>query len=880
MLIFLAPACSTKKNKWNRRAYHNLTAHYNGYYNGQVSLNEGIIEIKEAHKDDYTQVLDVFQLATSEDVKASAPKLDRAIMKASMVIHRHSMYFGKKENVKWVYYSYMMIGQSRFYKHEYGIAKQVFQYVSTKYPKEDVKYDARMWIAMVQGIEGDYDAAISNLDGIKNRVAQGMTSKEVYRMIPMAYADIYIKSKNYEAAIPYLKLAIDRNKKKKTRARLLFILGQVQQERDKLKGASKFYARVLKNNPSYQMDFNARIKMAECYTGGDSKEVYKQLNKMLKDVKNEEYKDQIYYALAQVALQEKHVGDAMNYLRKSVETSVSNDKQKAFSSLQLAGLYFDKKQYPLAQAYYDSTMMFLPKDYPKYDELNNRKIILTDLVTNLLIVQTEDSLQKMASMTVSKRNQMIDNIIKEYAYQEKKAKEEERERQENLQFLETNRQGPRSVTGTGSNKWYFYNTASLSAGRTEFLKKWGNRKLEDNWRRVNKQQTSMGSEELGSNDEEDVDRDGDGTKSSKDSTKKDITDKRTREYYLQNVPLTPSLIASSNARIEKALFEMGVIYKEKLRNIDEATTSFETLIDRYPKGHYTPQAYYHLYQLYNNQGISSEANRYKKLLIKEYPDSDYAKILKDPKYFEKLAKEANKAKDFYKKTYQFYLSGNYEQVKKNNEIAKTNYGSKSDLLAKFEMLNALSVGKTSKDTTVFIVALTVVVNKYPDSEVRTVAEEIIKRLNAGPNQSNNSANKGTENTGTETQAASNTIYVYSASEKHMFMILADQRNVKIRELTKRISDHNRKYFALNNLKVTSLPINENMLLITVSDFTDKDASLEYFKTIRRNTVLYGMIKRIGGNYFVITDGNYKRLYKSKDLVGYRSFFEKYYPEGK
>jgi TolA-binding protein len=876
MLILLSPACSTKKNKWNRRAYHNLTAHYNGYYNGQVSLNEAIQEIKEAHKDDYTQVLDVFQLATSEDVKASASKLDRAIMKASVVIHRHSMYFGKKENVKWVYYSYMMIGQARFYKHEYGIAKQVFQYVSTKYPKEDVKYDARMWIAMVQGIEGDYDAAISNLDGIKNRVAQGMTSKEVYRMLPMAYADVYIKAKNYEAAIPYLKLAIDRNRNKKTRARLLFILGQVQQERGMLKGASKFYARVLKNNPSYEMDFNARIKMAECYTGGDSKEVYKQLNKMLKDIKNEEYKDQIYYALAQVALQEKHTNEAMDYLKKSVGASVSNNKQKAFSALQLAGLYFDKKQYPLAQAYYDSTMLFLPKDYPKYDELNNRKNILTDLVTNLLIVQTEDSLQKMARMTVAQRNRMIDNIIEELKYQEKKAKEEERERQENMQFLESNRQGPRSVTGTGSTKWYFYNTASLSAGRTEFLKKWGNRKLEDDWRRSNKQQTMDNPEVVG---DEDGEEEGANGKAKQDSSRKEITDKHKREYYLQNVPLTAEQMDSSNARIQKALFAMGVIYKEKLRNEDEAATSFETLIDRYPKGYYTPQAYYHLYQLYNSQGISSEANRYKKLLIKEYPDSDYAKILQDPKYFEKLAKEANKAKDFYKTTYQLYLSGNYGQVKKNNEIAKTTYTSKKDLLAKFEMLNALSVGKTSKDTAAFITALTVVVNKYPDSEVRKVAEEIIKRLNEGPSQIA-SASEGSKGSGGEMQGASNTIYVYDANEKHMFMILADQRNVKIRELSKRLSNHNRKYFALNNLKVTSLPINENMLLISVSEFKNKEEALDYFKTIRRNTVLYGMIKRIGGNYFVISDGNYRRLYKSKDLLGYRKFFEKYYPEGK
>ncbi len=871
ILVFLVSACSTKKNKWNRRVYHNLTAHYNGYYNGRVSLDEAIEEIQEAHRDDYTQTLDVFQLASDDDVKASYPKLDRAILKASMVIHKHSMFFGKKEQVKWVYYSYMMVGKSRFYKHEYSLAKQVFQFVATKYPKEEVRYDALMWVAIVQGIQGDFDAGISNLDGIKNRVAQGKTSKEVYKMLPLVYADIYIKAKNYDAAIPYLKQGIDRNRKKAIRARLLFILGQVSQENKKYKSASSYYAKVLKNNPQYIMDFNARIRMAECYTGGDSREVYKRLYKMLKDIKNVEFQDQIYYALAQVALADNHTNETIDFLKKSVQTSVSNNKQKAFSALQLASIYFEKKKYSNAQAYYDSTIMFLPKDYPQYDELNSRKIILTELVTNLLVVEKEDSLQALAKLPAATRNKMIDDMITEMRNQERLAKIAEQERQENLQFLETNRQGPRSVTGKGSNKWYFYNTASLSAGRTEFLKRWGNRKLEDDWRLSNK--TETGGIDGGDMDDGEDGEDG----GISDSLKKAQGNKYSRAFYLKDIPLTQAQMDSSNIFIQDALFNLGIIYKEKLHNLDEAANSLEKLIDRYPKGKHTAEAYYHLYQIYNQQDISNEAKRYKKLLIKEYPDSDYAKILQDPDYFKKLAKEANIAKDFYKKTYELYLANNYKDVKRNCNIAKKFYASDKVLIAKFEMLNALSVGKSTKDTAQFIQALTIVVDSFPDSEVKPIAVEIIKRLQAGNQKDTLNKQTTTEKGG---QSAPKSIFVYKPEETHMFMVLADQRNVKIRELSKRISDHNSRYFALDKLKISTLPINENMLLISVSEFKNKDKSLDYFKTIRRNTVLYGMIKRIGGNYFVISEGNYRRLYQSKDLVGYRQFFEKYYPEGK
>ena len=869
ILLFLATSCSTKKNKWNRRVYHNLTAHYNAYYNGRVSLEEAIEDIKTQNKDDYSQILDIFQLGTDESVKSAYQNLDRAMLKASIVIHKHSMYFGKKEEVKWVYYSYLMVGQARYYKHEYGLAKQVFQYIVTQYPKEDVRYDALMWIARVQSVQGDYDDAISNLDGIKNRVAQGKASKDVYKMLPMVYADVYIKMKNYEAAIPYLKQAIDRNHKKEIRARLLFILGQLLQQQQKCKSASGYYALVLKNNPPYEMDFNARIRMAQCYTGGNPDYVISKLEKMLKDVKNKEFKDQIYYALAEIALKQKHTNEAINYLKLSVSSSVSNDKQKAFSALKLADIYFDKKQYENAQAYYDSTIMFLPKTYPNYEELSKRKDILTELVTNLLIVQRQDSLQELAKMSVTVRNRVIDDIIENLRKEEEAKRQAERERQENMQFVETN-QGPRSVTGKGSNKWYFYNSMMVSQGRTEFITKWGNRKLEDNWRLSNKTQFGTGD------DAQAMGEDGDGQGGKAEGLRNAQNDKYNPEYYLKDIPLTPAMIDSSNVKIQNAMFNLGVIYKEKLHNLDEAADAFEKLIDRFPKGKHTAEAYYNLYQIYNRQGIKSEAKRYKNMLIKEYPDSDYAKILKDPDYFKKLEEEANLAKDLYLKTYELFQDGKYKAVEKNCKIAKKFYDSDYELSAKFEMLNAMSVGGATNDTAKFIAALQLVVDSFPNSEVKPLAEDMIQGLKQG--NKNHLAGNGTVKE--DESSKPQTIYVYEPDATHMFMILADQRNVKISEMSNRLSDHNRKYFALNNLRVSSLPINENMILISVSNFPNKKAALDYLMTVKRNTVLYGMIRRVGGNYFIISEGNYRRLYKSKDLVGYLKFYKAYYPEGK
>ncbi len=872
MMIFLGNSCSTKKNKWNRRVYHNLTGHYNAYFNGSESLKAAVKNIALDHHDDYTEILQVFPLGTSESVMTETTGLDRTIMKASIVVHKHSMYFGKKEHVQWVYYSYLMMGKARFYKHEYGTAKQIFKYVVNKYPKENVKQDAQMWIALIESIQGNYENAISQLDAINRKVSSGAVSKESFRMIPLVYADVYLRQGNYEAAIPYLKKGIDRAKKKKEKARLLFILGQLEQDQAKFKPAIQHYLMVLKKNPTYEMDFNARMNMAKCYDGGDSRVVIKQLNKMLKDIKNEEYQDQIYYVLAEIALKEKKEPLAIEYLEKSVLLSVSNNKQKAFSALKLAEIYFDNEKYTSAQSYYDSTMLFLPKDYPDYDKLDYRKKVLTDLVSNLIIIQTEDSLQALANMSESKRNKLIDGFIAAEIEAERKRAEEEQDRLATLQFMQENRMNNpkemQSVTQKGKASWYFYNPSSVSSGFSEFSAKWGSRKLVDNWRLSDKTVISFDDESEG----DEADTTEAGLKS------KVTSNKKSRDYYLKDIPLTQEAMDTSNVYIEDALFAVGVIYKEKLLNNPKATESFDELLRRFPTGEYTDQAYYNLYRIYMVEGNKSDARFYKKKLIKEYPESDYAKLLQDPDYFKKLQKEANKVKVLYKETYQLYLAKQYSKVQQNYSLALKDYPDNKRELSKFEMLNALCVGST-RDTTAFIAALQKVVDDYPDSDVKPKAVEMIALLQTKSNITKGKGKEGGE-TGEVEEEKETSIFVYNEEETHMFLVLADKRNVKISELKNRISDHNSTYFGTENLTVSAIPINANILLIGVSNFKNEAVAMNYFKTARRNSLLYVMLKKNGGNYFIISEGNYSRLYKSKDLEGYRQFYSRYYPEGK
>lgn len=856
MLAF-SVSCSTKKDTKINVQYHTITSHYNAYYNGEVSLNEAVKTIASAHKDNYTSILDVFQLATAEESKAAAQNLERAILKASLAIHKHSMYFDNTERVKWVYHGYLMIGKSRFYAHEYMMAKQSFKYIITKYAKENIKNDAMFWLAMSMSAEGELDIAKSTLDKVKSKLQTGEATKETCRMMNALYADIFIKQKNYPMAISALKLAVQDKHKKDFKARLYFILGQLYENQGDSKKAIEAYQKALKMAPKYEMEFNAKMNIAKNFKGSqsDAEDLIARLLKMLKDEKNKEYKDQIYFAIGEINQTKKKMPEAIDNYKKSVLYSTINNRQKAMSALKLADIYFDKTEYTDAQAYYDSTLLFLPQNHPDYQELKKKKDVLTELVKYLIISKTEDSLQYLASLSQSELMKKIDKFISDEFERERIEKEKEIEKQQLEQFAEEKTQN-QSVTQKASNLWYFYNTQLLSFGNTDFKKKWGQRKLEDNWRLSNKQSLSLEEAEALAVDE----------KLESDSLSKSKSDRKSRAYYLKDIPVNQKMLDSSNIRIANALYNQGFIYKEKLNNYEKSISAFEELLNRYPKSRYAPAALYYLYQIYVSKESDSDAKHFKTKLLAEFPQSDYAKILADPDYHSKLEKEMNKLSDLYKQTYEFYLAGQYQKVvATSEEILKANTEN-TLVLSKFALLNALSVGK-SGDTTAFVGALRKVVDGYPNTEAKVLAESILGKFEKTVKKED-PAKKSNEN---ETS-----IYNFDPKETHMFVVVVDRKKTSSSELQNKISVHNSTYFGTDKLTVSAIPINNNLIAIGVSNFANKDAAALYLSTVKKSNDLHDFMTSADNKIFIISQGNYTKLYKSREVEEYIKFYQKYY----
>ena len=870
--ILFFSACSTRKNTWLRRTYHNITSHYNVYWNGMDLMRQGIKDYEAQIKDNFALVLPVYNFGDKTGNKA-AQFADNAIKKASKTIQKHSMFFSRKEYCKWIDDSYMLIGKAYFYKKDYGMARRTFEFVIKTYNDNDIKYDAMYWLAMANIQLGDYGRGEPMLDMLLNKINKGDAPEKYEEPVNLAYANSFILQKNYDAAVPYLNRALELNPKVKMKTRICFILGQIYQKQEDPDRAAAMYTAVLKHSSTYEMEFNAKINLAQCYTSRstDREYIIKKLSKMLKDEKNKEYLDQIYYALAQISLTDKDTINAIKYLGKSVSTSKSNNYQRSISALQLADIYFSFPNYPKAQAYYDSTMQFLPPDFANYALIKKKTETLTDLVQQLQLISREDSLQALAAMPEENRNKVIDKIIATFIAEDVKKKQEEQTKQQNQMFAT---QEEKMSSSSTQGRWYFYNASTLANGFSSFAKKWGRRKYEDNWFLTDKAVNLASNEAPPDTAQVPQDAGGDTTGGKKLQQKS--TNPRDRKFYTQEIPFTPAKLSASNQKVSDAFYKAGFIYIEGLNDYGHSIECFETLLSRYPDYPRKAAAYYELYTLYTGLKNDQKSDYYRTLLLASYPETDYAKLLVNPNYYKELASRKSESSKLYEITYKAFQNQQFYMVISNASEAHAKYKSDTALLPRFDYLRALSLGKIEVADSM-IVALNKIQQEYPKSPVSQLAGEVLASLSGRSGQGGQSGKTPADSSAALLIAAEN-IYKFDSTAVHFYVLIVHNSKVDVNALKIKIIDFNAKLHDLEGLEVNSLLFDNDQEMITVNNFDDARQAIQYLLSIRDSKYVFTKLDAVGDySDFVISVNNYPVLYKNKDVVKYQKFFDKNYP---
>ena len=526
----------------------------------------------------FNNLLPVFPYNNIVVARSMIPDMDKAVKKSSKVIQFHSLtvkpkrkrgnqserekkFYEKNEYNRWVDDAYLMMGMAYFYKNDYFPAIESFEYLIKQFKDEPIRFEAYIWLAKVYIQQNKYEEARNIFDILEGDIN---FPEKLKGELSLTWVDYFLKQNQIEESVPELIKAIDKTKNRRNKARYKFILAQIYEILDEHDLANIAYEDVIKLKPSYEMSFKAVMRRAGLVTpeNNDIEAIIKKLNKMLKDDKNIEYKDQIFYALAKIAQNEDKLDLAKTHYLTSTQESINDDHQKGLSFWELGKIYYAEPDYKNAQIFFDSAVSFIDAEFEYRPEMSKISLNLNRLVENIFIVEREDSLQRIAGMNEVERNAYIKQLIDEEQKRQDELKELNEENQRNLmdqsgqntrlnpnqlgQQGQQGRQGGLGMPdnmGNSTSNWYFYNLSTVSFGQAEFTKKWGRRKLEDNWRRQNKaiigidQSTGIegdtgGYEEI----------------STGESDKIGLS-KLTEEYYTEDLPLTDSLIELSNQRI-------------------------------------------------------------------------------------------------------------------------------------------------------------------------------------------------------------------------------------------------------------------------------------------------------------------------------------------
>lgn len=838
-------SCSSERNTWTSKAYHNTTAHFNGYYYANEEIRKIEKTILDAQVDDYNRILRLFPTFDTAMAKGYDKEIQEAVKMASLAIQRHP-------NSKWVDDAYILVGKARHYSLDWGNAVQTFKHVNTKSKNKDARHLAIINLVRTYVEHKEYNNAQAAIDYL----SKAKLSKANQKKYLLEKAYYYQELKDYDNMVRNLSAADPFLKKKDHRGRIYFILGQVYQELGFEAEAYNYYKKCISTNPEYEVDFYARLYMAQVTEISRSRDINsarKSFRKLLKDPKNKEFHDKIYYEMGVFELKQKNLNEAISNFKESVRRG-NNQKIDGESFLRLGEIYYDTlKDYRLSQAYYDSAITSLPQDYENYAAIKTRQEILNEFVTHLNTIQWQDSLLRLSSTDTALIRASVESVVAA----KKKEEEARAKRKKRSNRVEISGPDNTSIFDTGSGNsetvdWYFGNPSAMGIGQTEFVRVWGNIRLEDNWRRSSR-------ESAPSIAQANIPQDSTANAQSGDQAEGTGEDAVAVEFnrLLQQIPKTDADKKAANDKIEEAYFKLGDIYYFKLKENENATDTYKKLLARFPESKHEPEVLYTLY-LIHKDSAQTEAENYASLLKTKYPQSSFAKILINPDYLHESGLAVEKQKVFYKKAYEDFQVKNYigavNAIEEGLALGETSFSSN------LKLLRILITGET-EDISKYQFELEQFIKANEGSSLTTYANKLLETSRQF--QQAEEKRKGIQ-------------FVASFEEPHYFVVV-HRRKDKIEGLiTSSLESFNSKNFQNSALKTSNLILNEEYGITFVADLSGKSAAVEYFKTFTEKRPTITPLGNYNFHNFVITKDNFDIFYRTKGLDEYLKFFEKNY----
>ena len=888
-MVVLLAACSNKTNTARSRFWQSFTTKYNVYFHGKNNYDEQLKAMLDAYEDDYSQQLYMHPAEARSNPKAPQPtgSFDRTIEKMEKAITLHSIkkkpkrktgkgrdpkyqeWLAREEYNPFLHNAWYLLAKAQYMKGDFLDAAATFRYITRHFSwKKELAQECQVrealcYCAMGWPVEADNVLSHIHLDEI--------TNKRIRALANAAFADFYIKTEQSKEAVPYLAKAV-KGFKGNEKMRMCFLLGQLYEELGDKHNAYLAYKQAGSSSGStYRTKFNARIKQSAVYEGANIASEVKALKRMTRYDRNKDYLDQVYYAIGNLYLSHGDTINAIENYRLAAEKSTRNGVDKAISQLTLGGVYFNRRQYDFAQPCYAEAIPLINENYPNYQMLKKRSDVLDELAVYSQNVTLQDSLLRLAAMTPEEQAKVIEKIIEELKKKEKE-EAEEAARQEYLaqqdakgSQIQDKGNAPANYLMNTDNSWYFYNTATKNAGKTQFQKLWGSRKLEDNWRRRNKTTFSFNDEEADSAllalaDSMIVNENGDTVQVDVEALKR-AEDPHYPEYYLKQIPKTEEEIQSSHEIIQEGLYNMGIILKDKMEDYSAAAYEFNQLLENYPDNTYRLDVYYNMYMMYMRNGQDEDAQPYRDSILVNFPESKYGMAMQDPNYLENLKNMNRDQENMYEAAYASYLSNDHGAVHEAYAEMMRKYPL-SKIMPKFMFIDALSY-LTEKDHEKFKETIKDMLQRYPQTDITPVASEIVKQLNQGRRLEGGGSNvrgmlwSTRLGNDTSTQALERTITPFAEDndKPQVFILLYPNDSVNSNLLLYEVARHNFNAFKVKDYDIEQMNFGTLGLLVVKGMENFKEAT--NYRTVFEQDQSINVPRQV--HYVIISVDNFNLL---------------------
>ena len=902
-VLLAATGCSTQKNTAKTRWWHSFKARYNTYYNGTLAYIDGSLEKENGNKDNFTEMLPLYTVGNKQSREIGKGNFEKAIEKCQKTIKLHSIkkrpvwdkkrrktekdieWLSRREYNPFLWKAWMLMGRSQFYKGAFDEAASTFAYMGRLYQTQPAIYaKSRAWLAKCYLEEGwlyDAEDVVRNME--RDSIHWSARKEWDY-----TYADYYIHTGDYAKAIPYLRKVIKHEMRRKQRAREWYLMGQMQAALGNKAEAMRAYKRVIRQNPPYEVEFNARIAMTEVMSGGQWKKMVSRLKRMAASDKNKEYLDQVYYAIGNIYLAQNDTAKAISAYERGAAKATRSGIEKGVLLLKLGDIYWEMERYNDAQRCYGEAIGLLDKERKDYEELSHRSKVLDELVPYTDAVHLQDSLQSLAKMDEKDRNAAIDRTIAELKRKEKEERDRlaEQNAQETMQqnggnnMQQQNNRQQNNTNQQNNGLWYFYNATAVSQGKSAFQKMWGKRENVDNWQRVNKtvvnfggnqEETELSEAQLDSIARQEAIEDS--LAQIADSAQ---NDPHKREYYLAQIPFTEDQIEASNKIIEDGLFNAGVIFKDKLNNLPLSEKQLKRLTSQYLDFEKMADAYYHMYLLYMRKGETDVAEGYVERLKKEYPESEWTTLLSDPYFVENAKLGVHMEDSLYASTYDAFKAARYAEVSGNVRISDSRFplGANRDKFVFIGGLSKLNEG----DAEGCLEDMNTVVKKWPQSGVAEMAGMIVKGVNEGKrlkggkfdldNVWERRSEVLTDNDSTAVRELSDERFA-----AFTFMIAYKPDSTDENRLLFELARYNFTSFLVRNFDI-AVEDADGIHRMKVSGFRNYDEALQYVRQLFTNKTITSLIGR--NRTIIISEQNLPLLGRQFSYDDYARFYDKHF----